>query len=1269
MTQLANLDTMEITTWLTRATQTIDRSLRDAARGQAMSALSAGLGATKVGLPVLAQLALLDDCLRVAHMAIAADGHVEPEEIARVADLVRVAASKYFCVLPRYESFDDVAGGSEIERFLRTHQDDIGSFGYRNPAQWRGLHVARLVEQHTRNASPLREHERMLARIMDTVFAGRTTQVERDARRKLRDLFEPPPTQGADPRAIAFCRDDGPEVFSSVAHGSHIHERDPFDIESIHAEAREVFHQQLERATTPEQTQRGHGRTMLVLGGSGAGKTHLLRALRAQVHSQRLGYVGYLQMTSEVGDYARYVLRSLIDSMERPYDAPALSESALMYLSDGLVDGRVEIPADELERLRTAVLGADELQELLGQLVDRIVRTDGLGALETDLVQALLLLQRRDPALQRRVVKYLRCEALNDYDRRLVGGLAARTEPEDPLRTLKQLAIMMHELQLAALVLMIDQIEETIPDGQTITRLQQAFDTLRAIADAVPSAVVVIACLDDVYDAVRPRLSRSLVDRLERDPVPVRLTSQREPLEIEHMLVRRLEHLYSAFDVPWRDDDPLYPFAPEQIESVGKLRARDCLATFREYHAACIAARAIIASESRAVAPPSPAPSTPADAKLEHIWSSAMAAPVDLPDDDEALLELVAEALRGLSTELETAIDARRERAHLVIESPQLGRRVVGICNRAPQGGHLGNQFDAMRALAVNGAIPIALRGSDFEFKAKSKTSLQLAALLQAGGRAVAYTEHELRALTTARALTRTNPPGFAQWRRTQRPIARLAFVRAMLDLDHEAPRPATASSSSTAPASAPTPTPTPTPTPIPITTPIPIPPTIAITTPITTPTPISTRVSSPTERRGAQTRRASAPIVTVDAAQIRLGTTTTLRAEPVLVPIEQVKTHVTFIGGTGSGKTTAALSMAEQLLERGISVLLVDRKGDLARYASRAWWSDSSTHDARRKADLRARIDVALYTPGNAHGRPLRLPLIPSLADASAQERIQLAQFAAGGVGAMMGYGTSSTHKARQSVLQCAIQLHGDDRDISLEVLLDTINRPDPELLRSVGALQRHFAGLSEDLQTLQIQRGSLLASEGEALDVAALLPVPGAGRPRLSIINLSSLTEVSVLQFWVSRLLVELSRLARKRPSKTLQAAAFFDEADAYVPAIGSPPTKEPMFDLLRRARSTGIGVLLATQNPGDFDYKARDNIGTWLVGKVAQDRAIEKMRNLLANYPSVGPRLATQSTGHFFVLANGQAREIKCDRSLMNTEQMSDLEVAELARTSWS
>jgi hypothetical protein len=189
------------------------------------------------------------------------------------------------------------------------------------------------------------------------------------------------------------------------------------------------------------------------------------------------------------------------------------------------------------------------------------------------------------------------------------------------------------------------------------------------------------------------------------------------------------------------------------------------------------------------------------------------------------------------------------------------------------------------------------------------------------------------------------------------------------------------------------------------------------------------------------------------------------------------------------------------------------------------------------------------------------------------------------------------------------------------------------------------------------------LLSGEGETLEIGELLPPPG-DRPRLTIINTSAFTEVPVLQFWVSRLLGELSRLARKRPSATLQAAAFFDEADAYIPAIGSPPTKEPMFDLLRRARSGGYGIMLATQNPGDFDYKARDK-SHMAVSKVAQDRAIEKMRNLLGQYPDVGHRLASQPPGAFFVLSEGPPKEIRADRALMATEQMADDEVVALAK----
>lgn len=1220
MTQLSTLDRAELTAWLTRVTQTIDRSLRDTIRAQALATLRAGLDGATASVPVLAQLALLDDCLRVAHMAIETDGRIEPDELARVGALVQVAAPKYFAVLPRYEEFDEGATTpDEIERFFVLHRGDDGAFGFAGPSPWCGLALVRHVERHTHNAAPLRDLERMLVRIMDDVFAGRASQLERDARRRLRDMFEPPPVAGADPRDVAFCRADGPEVFSSVAHGSQIHERDPFDVESIHGDAREVFHRQIVRATTPEQHQYGHGRTLLVLGDSGAGKTHLLRALRQQVHAQRLGYVGYLQMTSEVGDYARYVLRNLIDSLERPYDAPELAESGLLYLSDGLAEGCGSIAAAELERLRNAELAGGELDDLIGGLIDRILRTDGLSRLESDLVHALLLLQRRDPALQRRVIRFLRCEPLSAYEQRMLGGLAARDQPEDPMRTIQQLGAIAYELQLASLVLLVDQVEDTVPDGRTVTRLQQAIDVLRGIADAVPSIVVVMACLDDVYTAVRGQLSRPVIDRLERDPAPIRLASQRQRDEIEAMLVRRLDHLYAAFDVAVQDDDPIYPFAPAQLDAVTLFRARDAIAKFREFHEACIAAGAIVGAAA-AEQPPAHG-AAPVLAELDRAWNDALAAGGGIPDDDAGVLALVADAIRGAADELGVELAVRSERSRqLVVEGATITRRVLEICNSGAQGGHLGNQLDKLRALIPTGVVPIALRNSDFQFKAKSKISKQVGEFLQAGGRAVVLEERQLRAVHAARVVADAHPDSFAAWRRANRPISHLAFIRAILDLDA-----------------------------------VPRVPSLTSTQPMSL---LERRPATPT----SPPRTTSQPIA-YDPARVRLGETTTMRKEPVLISLDQITTHVAVLGSPGSGKTTAVLSVVEQLLERDISVLMVDRKGDLSRYASEAWWSDPDAPDRDRRAALRARIAVDLFTPGNAHGRPLRLPVIPMLADVTTQELDQLAKFAAAGLATMMGYGTGTTHRHKQSVLQCAIQLHAGEREVTIDVLHDTINRPDPELLTRVGPLQRFFAPLSEDLQTLNIQRGALLTGDGEPLDPAALLPASGE-RPRLSIINTAALAEIPVLQFWISRLLVELARLARRRPSKALQAAVFFDEADAYIPATASPPTKEPMFELLRRARSEGLGVLLATQNPGDLDYKARDLIGTWLVGKVAQDRAIDKMRNLLASYPNVAARLATQPTGHFFVLGDS-VREIKAERAMMTTEQLADHEIAELAR----
>ena len=149
---------------------------------------------------------------------------------------------------------------------------------------------------------------------------------------------------------------------------------------------------------------------------------------------------------------------------------------------------------------------------------------------------------------------------------------------------------------------------------------------------------------------------------------------------------------------------------------------------------------------------------------------------------------------------------------------------------------------------------------------------------------------------------------------------------------------------------------------------------------------------------------------------------------------------------------------------------------------------------------------------------------------------------------------------------------------------------------------------------------------------------------------------------------MLGELSRWASRQPSSELQGVVFLDEADIYLPAQSKPATKEPVLDLLKRGRAAGLGVFLATQSPGDLDYKCRDNIRSWFVGRVAEKTAVDKMKPLLSECRiNVGSKLAGAKTGEFFKLEDGDAVEFKATPALMKTLQLSEEAIVELARRS--
>src|SRR5262249_14135400 len=147
---------------------------------------------------------------------------------------------------------------------------------------------------------------------------------------------------------------------------------DPVDVEAIHAPARRKFAELLEAVTGPRAAS-VQARILLFHGQSGAGKTHLIRALRTSAHRAGKAYLGYAQMTPDVTNYADYYLRRLIIAREKPSHPAAGGESALSRLTNRLVGDKAVLDAAALEKLRDAKLSEAQLAKLVLGLADDIV--------------------------------------------------------------------------------------------------------------------------------------------------------------------------------------------------------------------------------------------------------------------------------------------------------------------------------------------------------------------------------------------------------------------------------------------------------------------------------------------------------------------------------------------------------------------------------------------------------------------------------------------------------------------------------------------------------------------------------------------------------------------------------------------------------------------------------------------------------------------------------------------------------------------------------
>ncbi|MBN1876821.1 MAG: hypothetical protein JXA33_21535 [Anaerolineae bacterium] len=364
--------------------------------------------------------------------------------------------------------------------------------------------------------------------------------------------------------------------------------------------------------------------------------------------------------------------------------------------------------------------------------------------------------------------------------------------------------------------------------------------------------------------------------------------------------------------------------------------------------------------------------------------------------------------------------------------------------------------------------------------------------------------------------------------------------------------------------------------------------------------------------------------------------------------------THAVCVGMTGSGKTGLCIDLLEEAAIDLVPAIIIDPKGDItnllltfpdlspedfrpwinvddarrkgvseevfAAQQAQIWREGLATwgQDSERIRMLRASADFVIYTPGSDAGIPVSILQsfsAPALNwDTEAEllrERIQ------GIVSALLGLVglEADPVRSREHILLAHLFEHfwrqGEDLDLS-KVILSIQDPP----IRQLGVFDIDTFFPPKDRFELAMSLNNIIAApafqswlHGQSMDIPGFLSSAN-GKPRHSIFYIAHLSE-SERMFFVTMLLNQLIGWMRAQPGTTsLRALLYMDEVFGFFPPVANPPSKKPLLTLMKQGRAFGMGVLLATQNPADLDYKGLTNAGTWFIGRLQTERDKERV-----------------------------------------------------------
>jgi hypothetical protein len=367
---------------------------------------------------------------------------------------------------------------------------------------------------------------------------------------------------------------------------------------------------------------------------------------------------------------------------------------------------------------------------------------------------------------------------------------------------------------------------------------------------------------------------------------------------------------------------------------------------------------------------------------------------------------------------------------------------------------------------------------------------------------------------------------------------------------------------------------------------------------------------------------------------------------QPIRLPEEDLLRHVVILGATGSGKTVLGKAILEEAVRVGVPVVAVDSQGDLASLAIAASQESAAAHatpeDARDEYWNRAAVQI--LTPGSRHGVARSLnPLKDPPAFEATEDAVLYLDAIAEGLAAAMGYALHSDigSRAKDTIymaLQDAWKAGRWPKEVSdLPFLLEREPTTDEALLS-----HRERAALVRRAKAMTVGAKGLLFTAGPPLDVSEMVSWAPKGRAPVNIVYTGGLRNPSEREMVVATLCEDVYHWMVSETNGGLRLVLYIDEvAGLCPPHPKNPPAKKFLSLLFRQARKYGVGLVVATQNVTDLDYKALGQANTWALGRLLAKQDLDRVRHLVTSlHPSDPEEVLTLApslkAGQFLLLS---------------------------------